>query len=72
MRRAGCYLLRLFPLLDGYRGRPRADLAAVIDAVVKVQAMLERPGLDEIEINPLMVLQSGVVAVDAVIWEDER
>ena len=28
--------LKLFPLLDGFRGRPKADLAAAIDAVLKI------------------------------------
>lgn len=65
--------LRLWPLLDGYRGRPRADLAAVVDAALALQAlMLATLRLDEIEINPLMVRESGAVAVDAVIWEDEE
>ena len=62
--------LRLFPLLDGYRGRSRGDLAAVVDAVLRVQDLLISTGLEEIEINPLMVLQNGVVAADAVIWKD--
>jgi succinyl-CoA synthetase beta subunit len=26
--------------------------------------------LQEVEINPLMLRESGAVAVDAVIWED--
>lgn len=62
--------LRLWPLLDGYRGRPRADVAAVVAAVLDLQAMMADPALEEIEINPLMVRESGAVAVDAVIWED--
>jgi acyl-CoA synthetase (NDP forming) len=60
--------LRLWPLLDGYRGRVRADVAAVVDATLRVQAMLADPGLVEVEINPLMVRSDGAVAVDAVIW----
>jgi acetate---CoA ligase (ADP-forming) len=59
--------LRLWPLLDGYRGRARADVAAVVDVALRVQAMLDGP-LVEVEINPLMVLSVGAVAVDAVIW----
>jgi acetate---CoA ligase (ADP-forming) len=63
--------LRLWPLLDGYRGKPSADLASVVQAVLAVQALLVgSPSLQEIEINPLMACQSGAVAVDAVIWED--
>jgi acetate---CoA ligase (ADP-forming) len=60
--------LRLWPLLDGYRGRVRADVAAVVDAGLRVQAMFDDPALVEVEINPLMVRAQGAVAVDAVIW----
>lgn len=63
--------LRLWPLLDGYRGRARADVAAVVAACLALQKMMAaKPGLIEIEINPLMVRAAGAVAVDAVIWEE--
>ena len=64
--------LRLWPLLDGYRGRRRADVDAVVAAVMALQALLQAtPAIEEIEINPLMVRAEGAVAVDAVIWEEE-
>jgi hypothetical protein len=60
--------LRLWPLLDGYRGRPRADMAAVADIAVRLgQLLLADESLEEIEINPVLVRQSGAVAVDALI-----
>ncbi|MCB2137319.1 MAG: acetate--CoA ligase family protein [Rhodobacteraceae bacterium] len=62
--------LRLWPLLDGYRGRSKADMAAVARIAVGLgQLMLDRPGLEEIEINPILVRQEGAVAVDALIRE---
>lgn len=62
--------LRLGPLLDGYRGRPRADTAAVAAIVQRLGALMaERPVLEEIEINPLLVCEAGAVAVDALIRE---
>jgi acyl-CoA synthetase (NDP forming) len=65
--------LRLYPLLDGYRGRPRADVGAVVEAALACQAlMMATRRLNEIEINPLMVRQDGAVAVDAVIWEERE
>ncbi len=68
--RQGLRRLRLWPLLDGYRGRPRVDLAAVIAATLALQALLASdPAVEEIEINPLMVRADGAVAADAVIWE---
>ncbi len=62
--------LKLWPLLDGYRGRPRADVAAVADIAVRLgQVMHDRPELEEIEINPILVRETGAVAVDALIRE---
>lgn len=64
--------LRLWPLLDGYRGRPRARTDAVLRVVMALQTMLaEDACVTEIEINPLMVTAAGAVAADAVIWETE-
>lgn len=63
--------LRLWPLLDGYRGRPKADVGAVVAAVMALQGLMaDSPRLEEIEINPLMLRAEGAVAVDAVIWEE--
>jgi acetate---CoA ligase (ADP-forming) len=63
--------LRLWPLLDGFRGRPKADAAAIAATALALQSLMAaRPTLTEIEINPLMVRATGAVAVDAVIWED--
>jgi acyl-CoA synthetase (NDP forming) len=60
--------LRLWPLLDGYRGRPRADIAAVTEIAVRLGAlMLADASLEEIEINPVMVRATGAVAVDALV-----
>ena len=60
--------LRLWPLLDGYRGRPRADMAAVAAMAVQLGTlMLADDSLEEIEINPILVRQTGAVAVDALI-----
>jgi acetate---CoA ligase (ADP-forming) len=62
--------LRSWPLLDGYRGRPKADVEALVDAIVAFSAMAARLGdrLGEAEINPLFVLDAGqgVVAADGL------
>ena len=60
--------LRLWPLLDGYRGRPRADVPAVAEMAVRLGALMAGdPTLEEIELNPVMVRTTGAVAVDALI-----
>jgi len=60
--------LRLFALLDGYRGRSKADLGTLVEIAVRLGAqMIADPSLEEIEINPILVKASGAVAVDALI-----
>ena len=58
-------------LLQGFRGRPPADLEALADILVNVSylAMHMEGHLTELDINPLMVLPSGhgVKAVDALV-----
>jgi len=60
-----------YPLLEGYRGRPKADVAAATAAIAAVSnaAMALSPGIQEIEVNPLLVREdgAGVVAIDAVM-----
>ncbi len=65
---AGLRRLRLWPLLDGYRGRPKADIAALVTAVQALaQVMTRDETYEEIEINPIILRRAGAVAVDALI-----
>ncbi|TVQ52797.1 MAG: CoA-binding protein [Rhodobacteraceae bacterium] len=61
--------LTLFPLLDGYRGRPKAPLGAVVAAALAVARFAEAhaASLEELDVNPLIVTAEGAVAVDALI-----
>jgi len=62
--------LKTWPLLDGYRGRPKGDVDALADAIVAFSSMTAALGsrLIEAEINPLFVLSAGqgVRAADGV------
>ncbi|POX46979.1 pimeloyl-CoA synthetase [Streptomyces sp. Ru71] len=62
--------LRGRALLDGVRGRPPADVDALVEVVLRVQRMALELGdrVAELEINPLMVLPAGqgAVALDAL------
>jgi acyl-CoA synthetase (NDP forming) len=62
--------LKTHALLDGYRGRPRADIDALVDAVVAFSRLAGQLGdrLVTAEINPLFVLEAGqgVRAADGV------
>jgi acetyl-CoA synthetase (ADP-forming) len=59
--------LRVWPLLQGFRGEPRRDIAAVVDTLVKVGQLAAALGdrLLELDINPLLVLREGKGAVAA-------
>ncbi|WP_157268215.1 acetate--CoA ligase family protein [Azohydromonas aeria] len=62
--------LKTWPLLDGFRGRPKADVEALVDTIVAFSAMAAQLGdrLAEAEINPVFVLPQGqgVRAADGV------
>lgn len=53
--------LRLFPLLDGYRGREKADVDAALDVLQAIARFAEEYGsaIVEMDINPLIVCESG-------------
>ena len=53
--------------LSGYRGRPAGDLDALAQALVALSRLARDASVAEAEINPLMVLPNGVVAVDALV-----
>lgn len=58
--------LRLFPLLDGYRGRPGVDLAQLREVMIRFARLAEEmPELVTAEINPLLVTSEGAIALDA-------
>lgn len=63
--------LKTFPLLDGFRGKPKGDIAALVQAIgaVAAFALAHQGALAEIDVNPVMVRAAGqgVVAADALI-----
>ncbi|MFK0273555.1 acetate--CoA ligase family protein [Ensifer sp. NPDC090286] len=63
--------LKIRKLLDGYRGAPAADYAALIEAVAAAASYVvaNASKLEELDINPMMVLPNGqgAVAADALI-----
>jgi acyl-CoA synthetase (NDP forming) len=61
--------VRGFPLLAGTRGRPKADLGALVDVIMRVQRLaVDHAGsIAELDLNPLLVGPSGAVALDALV-----
>ena len=73
--------LKGFRLLDGYRGAPKADVAAAARAIAALGDAVLADGerLREVEVNPLLVLPEardgrggGAVAVDALVLLTEN
>ena len=63
--------LKVARLIEGYRGKPPGDREAAIEAILSVAAFAEkhRDRLQELDVNPLLVLQrgEGAVAADALV-----
>lgn len=52
--------LKLYPLLEGYRGRPKADVTAAIEAISGIAAFVQQyAAIEELDINPLIVCAEG-------------
>ena len=63
--------LKLAPLLQGYRGRPLADIEAVVASVSAIAGFVEQnsDSIVELEINPLLVRRQdgGAYVADALL-----
>ena len=58
--------LRSFPLLEGYRGAPAADVPSLEDVLLRLSAMVEaHPEIAELDANPVIASPDGAVIVDA-------
>lgn len=57
-----------FPLLDGYRGAAKCDLAALEDVLLRLSAMVEaHPEVAELDANPVVARPDGALILDARI-----
>ena len=60
--------VKSYRLLEGVRGEPARELSALADALQRVSQLSQRhPRITELDINPLLALERGAVAVDARI-----
>jgi acetyl coenzyme A synthetase (ADP forming)-like protein len=60
--------LKMFPLLEGYRGSPPCATAAIEAVLLRVSAMVEaHPEIVEMDCNPLLARPDGAYVVDARI-----
>jgi acyl-CoA synthetase (NDP forming) len=65
--RAALLSLRSAPLLTGFRGRPTADLDALVDLVTRLAEAVVGTDVVEVELNPVLVGRHGATVVDALL-----
>jgi acetyltransferase len=57
---------RVWQLLQGYRGKPAADIDAIAEVLIRLgQLAADHPEICELDINPLLADATGIIALDA-------
>ena len=57
-----------FPILDGSRGKPKADIDAIVDTLLKISDLVTKnEEIYEMDLNPVFIYQKGLICVDARI-----
>lgn len=57
-----------FPILDGYRGKPKADIDAIVDTLLKISDLVTKyEEINEMDLNPVFIYEKGLICVDARI-----
>jgi acyl-CoA synthetase (NDP forming) len=60
--------LKASNILRGVRGEQPSDIGALVENLLRLsQLMIDFPEIDGIDINPVIVLEKGAIAVDARI-----
>jgi len=63
--------LKSWPLLAGYRGRPAANVDRLVEVLIRLSYLAaHNPEISELDINPLFVGATDVVALDARVVID--
>ena len=70
--RAAIGKLRSSALLRGFRGRPAADIEALIYLIVQLADAVVGTDIVEVELNPVLVGQHGAIAVDALMIVEDK
>jgi acetyltransferase len=65
--------LKIYPLLKGYRGDTPKNINKLIEALIRMSYLAaDYPEIAELDINPLVVTPTDVIALDARIVVDEE
>jgi acetyltransferase len=63
--------LKMWPLLNGYRGRPPVNVAGLVEILIRLSYLAaDYPEISELDINPLLVTGKEAVALDARVILD--
>jgi len=64
--------VKMSKLLEGVRGEPPRDLRALSEAILRLSQLAERhPRIVEMDVNPLLALPDGVLAIDARVQVED-
>jgi acetyl-CoA synthetase (ADP-forming) len=65
--------IKAYPILKGIRGRPPADIEALINIILNVSKMsFEISEINQIDLNPIFTYPKGAITVDARIILEKR
>ncbi len=65
--------LKMYPLLEGYRGSKPKNIEKLIEVLIRVSYLAaDYPEIEELDINPLIVTSEDVIALDARIVLDKQ
>ncbi len=65
--------LKIYPLLEGYRGDTPKNINKLIEALIRMSYLAaDYPEIKELDINPLIVTPTDVIALDARIVIDQE
>ena len=60
--------IKAYPVLSGYRGSRRLDIEQVTKTIVNISELITNISIiNEVELNPLLVYEENVIAVDAKV-----
>jgi len=63
--------LKIWPLLNGYRGRKIVNLDKLIEVIIRLSYLAaDYPEITELDINPLLVASDEIISLDARIVKD--
>ncbi|MBN3035915.1 MAG: bifunctional acetate--CoA ligase family protein/GNAT family N-acetyltransferase, partial [Bacteroidales bacterium] len=65
--------LKIYPILKGYRGEPPKNIDKLVEVMIRMSYLAaDYPEIEEMDINPIIVTEHDVIALDARIVIDQK